>query len=260
MVEILLITIGSAILAVAAALWFFQDRLKVVRDAIDNGFKIVEDTIRVNLLNPDAAIDKSADTLNQVAGILDQVTAGIRTGQSIVETNVAGNMRNTASIIRNEAAPILKDSSTIIHGVHNTVNIQIPNGVSISASPLGASLTYWQPLSDFSKKLHDIDVKLDTMEDKAKLFANNIDTAANKVSEVAGQMSEVSNKIENISNNLKAIIPFVDVNFRNQLEQSVNLLANTRSQLSQILSIVTPQFIASISVLGAILIAVGAVI
>lgn len=256
MVEILLITIGSAILAVAAALWFFQDRLKVVRDTIDKGFKIVEDTIRVNLLDPDAAIDKSADTLNQVAGIMDQVTASIRTGGNIVENNVAGNMRNTASLIRNEAAPILKDSSTIIHDVHDTINIGIANGVTLS--PPG--LTYWHPLGDFSKKLHEIDGKLDVMEDKAKLFANNIDTAANKVSEVADQMSEISNKVENISNNLKGIIPFVDVNFRNQLNQSINLLANTRTQLNQILSFVTPQFIASISALGAILIAVGAVI
>lgn len=256
MVEILLITVGSAILAVAAALWFFQDRLKVVRDTIDKGFKIVEDTIRVNLLDPGAAIDKSADTLNQVAGIIDQVTAGIRTGSSIVENNVAGNMRNAASLIRNEAAPILKDSGTIIHDVHDTINIGIANGVTLN--PPG--LTYWYPLGDFSKKLHDIDGKLDIMEDKAKIFANNVDAAANKVSEVAGQMSEVSNKTENISNNLKAIIPFVDVNLRNQLEQSMNLLTSTRGQLNQVLSIVTPQFIASISALGAALVAVGAAI
>jgi hypothetical protein len=216
----------------------------------------VEDTIRINLLDPGAAIDKSADSLNQVAGIMDQVTASIRTGRNIVENNVAGNMRNTASIVRNEAAPILKDSSTIIHNVHDTIDIGIANGVSLD--PLG--LTYWHPLGDFAKKLHDIDGKLDVMEDKAKVFANNIDTAANKISEVAGQMSEISNKVENISNNLKGIIPFVDVNFRNQLEQSVNLLTSTRGQLSQILSIVTPQFIASISALGAILVAIGAVI
>ncbi|HEX2558390.1 MAG TPA: hypothetical protein VHK86_08725, partial [Nitrososphaera sp.] len=93
-----------------------------------------------------------------------------------------------------------------------------------------------------------------------KVFANNIDTAANKVSEVGDQMNEVSNKVENISNNLKAIIPFVDTNLRTQFQQSVDLLANTRSQLDQILQMITPQFIAAISAAGILLIAVGAVI
>jgi hypothetical protein len=40
----------------------------------------------------------------------------------------------------------------------------------------------------------------------------------------------------------------------------VDLLANTRSQLDQILQMITPQFIAAISAAGILLIAVGAVI
>ncbi len=256
MVEILLITIGSAILAVAAALWFFQNRLKIVKDAIDKGFKIVEDTIRVNLLNPNAGIDRAANTLTQMAGILDQVGLSIETGRDIVKNNVAGSMRITATVIRDEAAPLLKDSSTIIHNVHNSVNIGIANGVSLD--PLG--LSYWYPLEDFAKKMHDVDSKLDKMEDKAKSFATNIDTAASRVSDVADQMTQISDKVENISDNLKAIIPFVDVNFRNQLEQSVGLLTTTRAQLNQVLQLITPQFIAGISALGAMLIAVGAVL
>jgi hypothetical protein len=254
MVEMLLITIGSAILAVAAALWFFQDRLKAVRDAIDQGFKVVEDVIRVNLLNPDAAIDRTADTLNQLAGILDQVTSSIQTGKNIVEVNVAGNMRTTASLIRNEAAPIMFETNSIIHNVHASINIGIANGVALDPP----RLTYWYPLDDFSKKLHDVDEKLAAVGQKAQAFANNIDSAANRVSEVATQMNEISNRVENISTNLRAIIPFVDVNFRNQLDQSVGLLTTMRNQLQQILSIATPQFIAGISALGAMLVAVGA--
>lgn len=256
MVEILLITVGSAILAVAAALWFFQGRLKIVKDTIDKGFKIVEDAIKINLLDQNAGIDRATDTLNQVAGVLDQVKLNIRTGRDVVKINVAGTMHTTATTIRDEAAPILKDSSIIIHNVHNTVNIGIADGVKLDPP----SLTYWHPLQDFANKLHDIDVKLDIMEDKAKAFANNIDTAANKVSDVGDQMNEISNKVENISNNLKAIIPFVDTNLRTQFQQSVDLLASTRGQLDQILQMITPQFIAAISAAGILLIAVGAVI
>jgi len=253
-----LVVIGSAILAVAAGMWVFQGRLKDVKNIINKGFQTVEDGIKDNLLNPNAGIDRAKDTLDQVTGILDQVKLKIQTGKDIVVNNVVPTMHSAATIIRDDAAPILGTSASIIHGVHNTINIGIPNGVGMDDLKVWTlHLNYWHPFQTFANRLHDIDQHLSNIRDKTKDIGDNVDSAANKVADIAQHIDEVANRVQNISDNLKAVIPFVDTNLRNGLQDAVNLLAQTRGQLAQILQLISPQLVLILVIAGVLFIAAG---
>jgi len=59
-----------------------RDGSRIFSDAINNAFKTIEDAVMVNLLNPNAGLDKATQVLNQVSNVLNQVKTDIRLGRT----------------------------------------------------------------------------------------------------------------------------------------------------------------------------------
>jgi len=107
LVQIIFIIIGIGLCTLAGALWLFRGRLLAVLDAINAGFKIVEDTLKVNLLDSNAGLDKAKFILNETSTMLNNVKTGIMDAGSIIQNNIVGTMNSTGSTMINDVKPVL---------------------------------------------------------------------------------------------------------------------------------------------------------
>jgi hypothetical protein len=236
------ILLGAALLAGAGGLWMFQGRLKNISDAINNAFKTIEDAVTVNLLNPNAGLDKATQVLNQVSNVLNQVKTDMKIGKDIVINDVVPVMHASATIIRNDVGNPLESVGNLIIQVGNGIDIDV-----VGAHPLHGLA---QPLKDAGNYLEDIG-------DKCVDVGNKIDTAANKTHNVAQGMDTVANAVKTVSDDLAAIVPLVNTTLRNGLQSLVNNLAQGRNTINQVLGFVNNQLIVALAAAGILAIATG---
>jgi hypothetical protein len=236
------ILLGAALLAGAGALWMFQGRLKNISDAINNAFKTIEDAVTVNLLNPNAGLDKATQVLNQVSNVLDQVKTDIKIGKDIVINDVVPVMHASATIIRNDVGNPLESVGNFIIQVGNGIDIDIVGG---------------HPLHGLAQPLKDAGNDLEDIGDKCVDVGNKIDTAANKTHNVAQGMDTVANAVKTVSDDLAAIVPLVNTTLRNGLQSLVNNLAQGRNTINQVLGFVNNQLIVALAAAGILAIATG---
>jgi len=236
------ILLGAALLAGTGALWMFQGRLKNISDAINNAFKTIEDAVTVNLLNPNAGLDKATQVLNQVSNVLNQVKTDIKIGKDIVINDVVPVMHASASIIRNDVGNPLESVGNFIIQVGNGIDIDV-----VGSHPLHGLA---QPLKDAGNGLEDIG-------DKCVDIGNKLDSAANKTHNVAQGMDTVANAVKTVSDDLAAIVPLVNTTLRNGLQSLVNNLAQGRNTINQVLGFVNSQLIVALAAAGILSIATG---
>lgn len=249
--------IGVSLLAFAAALWMFRGRLMAVLAAIDGGFKIVEDAIQINLLDHNAGLDKTKSILSETSTILNDVQSSIRIGGNIIATDVIGTMNEAGDAMVNEVAPTLDTSHNIIHQGHGVLE-----SIGLDVDALGI---HWHPFgtqndaTTFVGKLHVVDTHVGSMSSTSATIGNSIYDTANKLSDINAKLINVADGVQNISTNISGLIPFVDTNIRNGFQNAVNLLQQTRTNLSQILGIINPTMVLLLFASGIIFVVVGTI-
>lgn len=246
--------VGVALLALAVALWMFRGRLMAVLGVVDSGFKIMEDAIQINLLNNNAGLDKTKSILNETSTILDDVQISIRDGGSIIAVDVIGTMNLAGDAMINEVAPTLATSSGVIHEGHTVLQ-----GIGIDSLNWHPFGTQGDPTT-FVGKLHLVDTKVSDMSATSNNIGNNIYDTANKLSDINTKLINIADGVQNISSNISGLVPFVDTNLRNGFQNAVNLLQQTRTNLSQILNIINPTTVLLMFISGSIFIVVGTII
>ena len=255
--QAILIMVGISILAFAAALWMFRGRLVAILGVIDGGFKIVEDAIQINLLNNNAGLDKTKSILNETSTILNDVQSSIRIGGNIIATDVVGTMNTAGDTMVNEVAPTLATSHQIIHEGHGVLE-----GIGLDVDAVGI---HWHPFgtqndsTTFVGKLHVVDTHVSGMSNTSKNIGNNIHDTANKLSNINAKLINVADGVQNISTNISGLIPFIDTNIRNGFQNAVNMLQQTRTNLSQILGIINPTLVVLLFVSGIVFVVVGTI-
>lgn len=255
--QVILIIIGVSLLAFAAALWMFRGRLVAILGVIDNGFKIVEDAIQINLLDHNAGLDKTKSILNETSTILNDVQSGIRDGGSIIAIDVVGTMNSAGNTMINDVAPTLTASGTIIHDGHSVLQ-----SIGLDVDPLDI---HWHPFgmqtdpNSFVGKLHVVDTHVNGMSTTSKTIGNSIHDAANKLSDINTKLISIADGIQNISTNITGLVPFIDTNLRNGFQNAVNMLQQTRTNLTQVLNIINPTMVILIFAVGGVFVAVGTV-
>ena len=247
--------IGVSLLAFAAALWMFRGRLVAILGAIDNGFKIVEDVIQINLLDHNAGLDKTKSILNETSTILNDVQTSIREGGSIIANDVVGTMNDAGNTMINDVAPTLTTSSTIIHeghGVLQSIGLDI-DALDIHWHPFG---TQGNPAT-FVGKLHVVDTHVSAISSISTTIGNNIHDAANKLSDINTKLINIADGVQSISTNISGLIPFIDTNLRNGFQNAVNMLQQTRTSFTKVLNIINPTMVILVFVSGTIFVVVG---
>lgn len=234
--------IGAALLALALGLWMLKGKLAGIKNAIDIGFKTIEDGITTNLLNPNTGLDRATNFLNQTGGTLDQIRNDITTAKGVVVNDVVPIMQDSAQVIGNDVGQPVKSVGGFLLNVGNKIDIDI-----LGAHPLSAVA---QPFKDAGNDLTNIG-------DECIDIGSKIDDAATKATSIANSMDTVSSEVKTISDDVKAIVPLVNVGLRNGLQQVVNQLAQTRNNLGQILQVVNNQLLIGLVVAGILFIAAG---
>lgn len=257
LVQAILIMIGIAIVAFAVALWMFRGKLMAVLGVIDSGFKIIEDTIQINLLNNNAGLDKTKTILSETSTILNDVQSSIRIGGNIIATDVIGTMNTAGDAMVNEVAPTLATSHQIIHEGHGVLE-----GIGLDVGAVGI---HWHPFgtendpTTFVGKLHVVDTHINDMSNTSTSIGNNIHDTANKLSDINAKLINVADGVQSISTNITGLIPFIDNNIRNGFQNAVNLLQQTRTSLSQILGVINPTMVIALFVSGVVFVIVGTI-
>jgi small nuclear ribonucleoprotein (snRNP)-like protein/uncharacterized protein YoxC len=257
LVQAILIMIGISIVAFAVALWMFRGRLMAVLGVIDNGFKIIEDTIQINLLDNNAGLDKTKSILSETSNILNDVQSSIRIGGNIIAIDVIGTMNTAGDAMVNEVAPTLATSHQIIHdghGVLQSIGLDI-GGLDIHWHPFGTE----NDPHTFVGKLHAVDTQVNAMSNTSTNIGNNIYDTAHKLSDINAKLINVADGVQNISTNISGLIPFIDTNIRNGFQNAVTLLQQTRTSLSQILGVINPTMIIALFVAGIGFVIVGTI-
>jgi len=257
--------IGVGLCALAGALWLFRGKLLAVLDAIDAGFKIVEDTLKVNLLDSNAGLDKATFILNETSTMLNNVKTGIRDAGSIIETNIVGTMNSVGNTMINDVKTVLATSSKIIHDGHVVLE-----GIGLDIDPPGDVFDiHWHPFgkalkpngtvddSNLVGKMHLVDIHINSISNTSQIVGNQMKSAATKLSEINGKLINVADGIQNISVTISGLIPFVDTNLRGGFQNTVNMLQQTRTSLAQILGVISPTMIILLSVSGGLFVTVG---
>lgn len=255
MVQVILVMIGVGLLALAGALWLFRGRLMAILGAIDSGFKIVEDAIKINFLDTNAGLDRAKIIISETSTVLNSVQTSIRYGGNIIQTDIVVTMNSAGTALTDDVAPTLVTAGDIIHGGHGVLQ-----AIGLDVDPLSI---HWHPFgtqsdtASFVGKLHVVDTHVTGISNTSKNIGMGIKNAAVKLTEINGEITNIANSVQNISTSIAGLIPFIDTNLRGGFQNAVNLLGQTRANLSQILGVISPTMIALLSVSGVVFVIVG---
>lgn len=234
-----LIILGFALLALALGLWMLKGKLVAIKNAIDTGFKTIEDGITANLLSPGSGLDRATDFLTKTSGMLDQIKTDMTDAKDVVVNDVVPIMQDSAQVIGKDVGQPVKATGSILTKVGKAIE-----NIPLLGGPIG------KPFEDAGNDLTDIG-------NKCIDIGNKIDDAAAKTSNIAQSIDSVSSEVKTVSDDFKAVVPLVNVTFRNGLQTVVNDLAQARNNLGQILSVVSNQLLVGLVVAGILFIAAG---
>lgn len=230
-----LVLLGVVLFVVAYALLKIQSKIKEVTNAIDMGFKTIEDGITQNLLGPNGAftkatnavdhnystiksgidknilgpqglMSKSREIMNFANNLCVEIGDDVVEGKLILQNDIRKTTGDIETILQNTGTPLISAGTWFLK-IGKDIDIDIAG-----AHPLQGIA---QPFKDIGKTCDDIGLL--TLEARADL----------KKADVKIQLAEAS--LQKISDNVKALGPeivqirdYVDTTLSNGINQSMN--------------------------------------
>jgi hypothetical protein len=244
-----LVLLGVTLFAIAYAMLKIQGRIKEVTNAIDAGFKTIEDGVTQNLLGPQGAITKATTALDQ----------GYLTMKTGIDTSVLGptgllsksryimNYANTICvglsnditsgrlILKNDIRKTTADIETILQNAGDPLIdagdwlIDIGNGIDIDIAGAHPFYALAQPFRDVGNTVDGVgDLCLDA---KAKLMAADL-----KIILAENALADMSLKVKSMGGEIIEVRDYVDDAFTTNINSSMNNLKQVTDNVKVVFS------------------------
>jgi len=244
-----LVLLGVVLFAVAFAIWKIQGKMKDITQAIDTGFKTIEDGVTQNLLGPAGALTKATNAVDHgfttmqtgvntnllgPTGLLAktknmfnftntlclQVSADIEAGKLILQNDIRKTTGDVELILLQAGYPLL-DAGVWLVDVGNGINIDILGGHPFSGLA--------QPFIDTGITVYDVGGLCLEAETTLK-------QADTKIIDAEATLEDLSVKANALGGQILQIRDYVDVNFRNGVTTSMNDLKQATDSVKTLLS------------------------
>jgi hypothetical protein len=230
-----LVLLGVVLFAVAYAMWKIQGKMKHITQAIDAGFKTIEDGVSQNLLGPTGALTKATNAVDQSYTTVETgVNANLLGSNGLLaKTKNIFNYTNTLCIevgddiydgkliLKNDIRKTTGDVETILWDAGNPLIdagawlVGIGNGIDIDIA--GA-----HPFSSLAQPFRDTGNTVDNVGDLCLEARTTLQHADTKIMEAEYALEDISVKAKALGGQILQIKDYVDINFRNGITTSMN--------------------------------------
>jgi hypothetical protein len=244
-----LVLLGVVLFVVAYALLKIQSKMKEVTNAIDMGFKTIEDGITQNLLGPNGALTKATDAVDHnyltIKNGLDQNVLGpqgllsksreIMNFANNICIDVSNDIVDGKLILQNDIRKTTGDIETILLNTGTPLRsagtwfIKIGNDIDIDIAGAHPLQGIAQPFKDVGKTCDDIGLLvLDARSD-----LKNADT---KIQKAEASLQKISDKVKALGPEIIHIRDYVDTTFTNGVNNSMDDLEHLTDSVKTIFS------------------------
>lgn len=229
-----LVLLGIVLFVVAYALLKVQSKMKEVTDAIDLGFKTIEDGITQNLLGPTGAINqastavdksyktienglkqnvlgpdgllkKNKDIMNFASGVCIDIGKEIDNGTDIIKVDIHNTAQNIEKILQDTGVPLI-NAGTWFNNIGDDIDIDI----------LGE-----HPLQGVAQPFWDLGKTCDDIGDLVLVAESDLVRADNKLQLAAGSLQKISGNVKAISPEILRVRDYVDRAFTDGVNASL---------------------------------------
>lgn len=229
-----LVLLGIVLFVVAYALLKVQSKMKEVTDAIDLGFKTIEDGITQNLLGPTGAIKqastavdksyktienglkqnvlgpdgllkKNKDIMNFASGVCIDIGKEIDNGTDIIKVDIHNTAQNIEKILQDTGVPLI-NAGTWFNNIGDDIDIDI----------LGE-----HPLQGVAQPFWDLGKTCDDIGDLVLVAESDLVRADNKLQLAAGSLQKISGNVKAISPEILRVRDYVDRAFTDGVNASL---------------------------------------
>jgi hypothetical protein len=244
-----LVLLGIVLFVVAYALLKIQSKMKEVTNAIDMGFKTIEDGITQNLLGPNGALTKATNAVDQnyvtikngidknVLGpqglmsksrnimnftntICIEIGDGIVDGKLILQNDIRKTTGDIETILQNTGTPLI-NTGIWFTNIGNDIDIDI----------LGE-----HPLQGIAQPFRDVGKTFDDIGDLVLLAESDLIRADNKIKKAEDSLQKISDKVKALGPEIVHIRDYMDTTFSNGINASMNDLENLTDSVKTIFS------------------------
>ena len=244
-----LVLLGVVLFVVAYALLKIQSKMKEVTNAIDMGFKTIEDGITQNLLGPNGALTKATDAVDHnystIKNGMDQNVLGpqgllsksrdimnfannicAEVGNDIIDGKLI--LQNDIRKTTGDIEKILLDTATPLEGA-GAWFIKIGTDIDIEIAGARPFHGIAQPFKDVGKTCDDVGLLvLDAKSDLEK--------ADTKIQKAEASLQKISDKVKALGPEIIHIRDYVDTTFTNGVNSSMNDLEHLTDSVKTIFS------------------------
>jgi hypothetical protein len=206
-----LVLIGVLLFAVAYALLKIQGKMKEVTNAIDKGFKSIEDGITLNLLGKDGALTKASTALessyNTLQASLDKNVTGkdgllaksdeILTMASNFCTEVSTSITNGKNTVVADFEDIAKDVETVLQDVGEPM-LEVGEFFWSIGATINVDILDQHPLAGLAQPFYDVSITCTDIGNKVLVAESNLIRATNKAKLAAGAVDDIAKDIREL--------------------------------------------------------------
>ncbi len=244
-----LVLLGAVLFVVAYAILKIQSKMREVTEAIDMGFKTIEDGITLNLLGPNGALTKATDAVDRnyttIKNGMDQNVLGpqgllsksrdimnfanglcIDLGEDILDGKLI--LQNDIRKTTGDIETILLNTGTPMRGA-GTWFIQIGNDIDIDILGEHPLHGIAQPFKDVGKTCDDIGLlSLEARTDLQK--------ADSKIQQAEQSLQKISDNVKALGPEIIQIREYADTTLTNGINSSLNDLEHLTDSVKTIFS------------------------
>jgi hypothetical protein len=244
-----LVLLGIVLFVVSYALLKIQGKMKDVTNAIDTGFKTIEDGITQNLLGPNGALTKATNAVDQnYTTIKNGINNNVLGPQGLLSksryimnyTNticieVGNDIHNGKLILQNDIRKTTGDIETILQ---NTGNPLINAGVWFNniGNDIDIDILGGHPLHDLAQPFRDVGKTVDDIGDLCIDARTKLKAADLKIAQAENSLDDISVKVKALGPEILQVRDYVDTTFTNGINTSMNDLKQITDSVKTLFS------------------------
>lgn len=244
-----LVLLGVTLFAVAYAMLRIQGKMKEVTNAIDSGFKTIEDGVTQNLLGPQGALTKATNALDQgyltVKNGVDTSVLGptgllsksryITNYANNICTGLSNDISNGRLILQNDIRKTTGDIETILKDAGDPL-IDAGKWLNNIGNSIDIDFAGAHPFQGLAKPFRDVGNTVDDVGDLCLDARLKLLTADQKIVLAENALADMSVKVKSLGGEIIIVQNYVDTAFTNNLNSSMNNLKQVTDNVKVVFS------------------------